>query len=405
MSDMIAFRKKKNADAQAAFRQRQANYIATLEETVTSLESIILQLQDSCREARSEARDLLQDNARLIREFREREKFGRALWQARKTERAPESDDLPPLPSSFASHAQPTNINSRTPSSHGHYSGDSMGYRTSDETSNSLCSSSYTSAPSHSYATQSPALSYTGVETEQVPSGGGGHFMNARVSRYGSYPHPMQSIDRDGPWTHNLVHSPTLTSPDVYANCTFEEQKTQLNHSETAPYLFPNSRSISPTSSIPPSSSSTSLTSPFQFIFPADGSITQDHTEFDYCRHSHTHDISLSSVGSYGARYGLGSCRANSGPSPLLPSLSQFSGSENGEATLYSKLRPRRGPSRESRSPSTAVIKAQAFGALRRTRTRTKKASEGAAKVAMEVLEARGIGIGWLETSPPSRRI
>ena len=32
MSD-VALRKKKNADAQAAFRQRRANYIATLEET------------------------------------------------------------------------------------------------------------------------------------------------------------------------------------------------------------------------------------------------------------------------------------------------------------------------------------------------------------------------------------
>jgi len=36
MSD-IAIRKKKNADAQAAFRARRANYIATLEETGLSL--------------------------------------------------------------------------------------------------------------------------------------------------------------------------------------------------------------------------------------------------------------------------------------------------------------------------------------------------------------------------------
>ncbi|KAG1831187.1 hypothetical protein DFJ58DRAFT_872191, partial [Suillus subalutaceus] len=58
----ITLRKKKNADNQAAFRQRRANYIATLEETVTSLESVLLQLQDSCREARSEAGYLRQDN-------------------------------------------------------------------------------------------------------------------------------------------------------------------------------------------------------------------------------------------------------------------------------------------------------------------------------------------------------
>jgi len=40
------------------------------------------------------------------------------------------------------------------------------------------------------------------------------------------------------------------------------------------------------------------------------------------------------------------------------------------------------------------VIKAQAFGALRRTRTKTKKSTDGAAKVAQDVLEARGIGVG-----------
>jgi hypothetical protein len=36
----IALRKKKNADAQAAFRARRANYIATLEETGISFPSI-----------------------------------------------------------------------------------------------------------------------------------------------------------------------------------------------------------------------------------------------------------------------------------------------------------------------------------------------------------------------------
>ena len=33
----VALRKKKNADAQAAFRARRANYIATLEETGSTL--------------------------------------------------------------------------------------------------------------------------------------------------------------------------------------------------------------------------------------------------------------------------------------------------------------------------------------------------------------------------------
>ncbi|EJD05428.1 uncharacterized protein FOMMEDRAFT_152737 [Fomitiporia mediterranea MF3/22] len=54
--------RKKNADAQAAFRARRANYIATLEETVTSLEAVVVQLQDSCCEARAEASELRQEN-------------------------------------------------------------------------------------------------------------------------------------------------------------------------------------------------------------------------------------------------------------------------------------------------------------------------------------------------------
>ena len=68
-----------------------------------------------------------------------------------------------------------------------------------------------------------------------------------------------------------------------------------------------------------------------------------------------------------------------------------------------------------SRSPSPigphicstlVVTKAQAFGALRRTRTRQQRGSEGATKAAMEALEARGIGIGMarprLEDDDPS---
>ena len=236
----------------------------------------------------------------------------------------------------------------------------------------------------------------------------------------------------------SLIGSPTLTSPDMYVNRSFiDEQKTPLNHLETTPYLFPGSRSISPTTSTPPSSSTTSLTSPFQFTFPPEGSIGQERPEFDYRRHSSAHgaevtlhggtaDISLSGAGSDGVRYRIGPRRANSGPErPLLPAIPHFSGSDNGsqhergssegESTSYSqlpKLRPRRGLDRESRSPSPggppisgtlAVIKAQAFGALRRTRTRTKKSSEGAAKVAMEVLEARGIGMGVATSSKRPR--
>jgi len=88
---------------------------------------------------------------------------------------------------------------------------------------------------------------------------------------------------------------------------------------------------------------------------------------------------------------------------------------ENSEAESYHYTphnASRRATNSRSRSPSPsgppicstlAVIKAQAFGALRRTRTRQKKGSEGAAKAAMEALEARGIGIGMTKSNKRPR--
>jgi len=51
--------------------------------------------------------DLRQENSRLRHENREREKFWRALYQARKTGQVPETEDLPPPPlsSPFSGHA------------------------------------------------------------------------------------------------------------------------------------------------------------------------------------------------------------------------------------------------------------------------------------------------------------
>lgn len=143
-------------------------------------------------------------------------------------------------------------------------------------------------------------------------------------------------------------------------------------------------------------------------------------------------DISLAGPGSDAVRYRLGAPRrANSdGDRGLIPSLPTFSGSDHssqndrgsseGESGPYSHQRPpppRRytAPSRSSRSPSPgtppisgtlAVIKAQAFGALRRTRTRQKKTGEGASRAAMEALEARGIGMGvGVSTSNKRQRL
>ncbi|KAJ7293595.1 hypothetical protein C8J57DRAFT_1429373 [Mycena rebaudengoi] len=364
--------------AQAAFRARRANYIATLEETVTSLESVVLQLQDSCREARAEAQQLRQENASIRHEYR---KIWQ-IWQSRKGE----NDDLPPLP-------QPI-LNGHMGSSSMHqYGAEGMAYRTHDEAA--LCNGQYNAGPSHSYS-HSPSMPYTGSVGTDVSGGETSpHPLTQRSAKYGPYAYSVHGTHRDQ--SFSASESPTLTG------FPGDEQKASINNLDTAPYVFPGSRSISP-SSTTPSSSSASLTSPFQFAF----SENAERAEYDYRRNSNPR----SDVGIHGQTPKLGTRRADSSADrpilPILPPLSHDRGSSDGDSNSYAhpRLRPRRdsliSPPSRSSSPTVppqlsgtlAVIKAQAFGALRRTRARTKKTSDGAAKTALDVLEARGIEMG-----------
>ncbi|THV04923.1 hypothetical protein K435DRAFT_774195 [Dendrothele bispora CBS 962.96] len=407
----IALRKKKNADAQAAFRARRANYISTLEETVTNLESVVLQLQDSCRESRSEAQELRQENARLRQALRDRENFWRAVWP-RKGQSSSDSDDFPPTPPTFNSQLSVTT----------QYSDPSLS-----------CSNQY----------PSPATSYP-IENDPL----GGHRSAPKYTQY-PWPQPItQSSSSSGmsgvPTTNSSnspdfsTESPTVNSSDMSFIGRFPQDSDEQKVSMNAPYVgFPSSRSISPSSSTPSSSTPTSVSSSFHFNF-SEGSAAAVHDrsqDFDYRRqatqhppevtlHGGTADISLAASGADGVRYRLGSTSTARSPTerghiPILPPLS--AGSDNGsQHELGSsdgggggdypphKLRSRRGTgnnhngasSRNSRSPSPgvaplsgtlAVIKAQAFGALRRTRVRSKRPADGAAKVAMDVLESRGI--------------
>jgi len=208
-----------------------------------------------------------------------------------------------------------------------------------------------------------------------------------------------------------------VTTNDVpflprYSSHNFEDQKILPSVLDSAPYP-PTSRSHSPASTRP-SSSSTSLTSPFQFPFN-DGSAPHEKADFDYRRH-HPPEVTLHggmadvSLLSHGLR--LGTRRSDSItdrplfsplPGSLKTNILTGDGGEFKSDLSHSKLRPRRTLAHATRSPSPgapplsgtlAVIKAQAFGALRRTRSRAKKGADGAAKVALEALEARGIGMG-----------
>ncbi|KAH6917364.1 hypothetical protein BKA70DRAFT_332044 [Coprinopsis sp. MPI-PUGE-AT-0042] len=444
----VALRKKKNADAQAAFRARRANYIATLEETVNSLESVVLQLQDSCREARTEAQELRQENARLRHESREREKYYRLLWQSRKPGQA--TEELPPLPPSSCSSLLSDNISAGTSSSHGaQYTEDNGTYRADDS-----CPTPFTGSE-NSYTSPAAPL----VEPDNGSNNG------SRTAKYTPYAYslPMHGSPRDSRWSMHLPgaitgatmtdsggghtpiyhQSPSLHAPELSFSYPTEDQKPSHHASlDRNSYTFPTieerfaqrpsengalsgSRPMSP-SAAAASSTSGVLTSPFAFTF-TDSVANNDRREFgfrrpslpqgDFSLHGGTAavDIAIPGLPSDAARYRLNSRRDGLG---LLPELAPgnedtaiSSDREHADDSVTSRLRRRRGTVPSSRSPSpglpslsctVAVIKAQAFGALRRPRARGKKSSEGAARVAMDVLEARGIGVGG--PAPASKR-
>jgi hypothetical protein len=408
---------------------------------------------------------LRQEIARIRHEARERENYWRALWQSRKTGHGPDSDDLPPTPPAYSpSHSQPSSVGSHmTPSHINQYSNDNMGYRTGDNPSSSLPNGHYPSGTNHAYPTHSPALSFAGAENDHMSGDPSAQSLSSqRGLKYAPYTYPIQGSTRSAHWSsamahkaspvgesapanHSSSHSPTFVESPTLTSSTMsyvgrfpgEDQKMPLNNIDTAPYVFPNGRSHSPNTSTPSTASVTPpLTSSFQFTFP-EGSIPHDRSEFEFRRqgnngpevtlHGGTADISLAGSSADAVRYRLGARRSDSGGDrPFFPTLQQLSSNDNGSPhergssegdsnPHRSRLRPRRdvAPSQTSRSPSPsgppisgtlAVIKAQAFGALRRARARTKKLSEReAAKAAMVPLESRGIGMG-VSVSTGSKR-
>ena len=400
---------------------------------VTNLEAVVLQLQDSCREARAEASELRQDNSRLRNAGREREKFWRALWQTKKGSES-QVDEFPPPPSCFGPmHPQITAINSQIGPAVGPYAEDPLQYP-ADHTP-PFSDVTYPTGASNELTARSPSVPYAHGESESHRS----------ANQFTPYPSPPRNLMRDVTWappialtgssggdsghagssssSHSptFVESPSVTTADVpylsrFPNHNYEDQKVLPSPLDSTSYL-PTSRSHSP-SSTRPSSSSTSLTSPFQFPFN-DGSVPHEKGDFDYRRHHPPEvtlhggiaDVSLLGHGAEGIRLRLGTRRSESTTDrPLFSPLSDLiksdiaiDGGDMRSDVAHSKLRPRRTIAHANRSPSPgapplsgtlAVIKAQAFGALRRTRSRAKKGADSAAKVALEALEARGIGMG-----------
>ncbi|KAI0361640.1 hypothetical protein OH77DRAFT_448774 [Trametes cingulata] len=310
-----ALRKKKNADAQAAFRARRANYIATLEETVTNLESVVLQLQESCRTMKSQLSDASQENARLRTELEHKDSMIRMYEQQKKLDREPQDDY--PMSSYTPIRTPPLTIpSSMSAGPSTHYGDDAMRYGSSSNPAASMGGSSYHNPNAQDYPQRSPALGYVSV-------GGGGSEPrsmdpHSRMARYDAYtPYAIDTSGRDGGWvshpgtavsdpgsmdnssaTHSptfVESSPTLTSSEVsypgrYGGVA-DDQKIPLTPLSTSSYMFPPSRSLSPAASTPSSTSSTSLApASYPFTFP-EGTALQDRPEF--YRRPHAPELTL----------------------------------------------------------------------------------------------------------------
>ncbi|KAG6819181.1 hypothetical protein H0H93_014579 [Arthromyces matolae] len=424
MSDAIKKKKKTNAECHAAFRTRRAKYITALEETgmpkrsyffpsfltphqATNLESVVIQLQESCREAHHENQELQQAKINLQHEFREREKFWRILL-AKKSERGADCEnvELPHLLPSFLSPPSSGDIGSAPMSQ---YPAGASNYRLDEDTSN--CHSPYTYNPSS-------VVSYSGLESESLSDAPWSSQVSQNVSSSAeSSAHSSRSP--------GFIGSTAVPSTDMSFVRRFppEGQKVPLSTLNTAAYAFSDSHSIFPSSSTPNSASSSSLPS-FRFSFPDKGG--QDRPEHEDRRHKlHPHgpgEVTLNggianklSVGpaSDAVKYRLANQKDPiSSERPLLPMLPPLSGSDHGSsngdiAHSHSRTPRRTGISRSrsrSRSPPPAIsgtlaaIRSHAFGAAHRPRRTIRTVDRAlSAKIAMNVLESRG-----LRMAPPS---
>lgn len=474
--DDAAQRKKKNADAQAAFRARRANYIATLEETgsspvrcthpsarspsfctVTNLEKVVVTLQASCREATEDAARLRTENTRLQSEARDREKFWRALWQTRKTGMPPDPADATCLPSYAQSHPSPAS--STSSGSAGllspavtaqdgriHFTGNPALIPPSHPSNYGL-SGEYAQQPSPSTSTAATVANGQGEPLGSpssaayngcVPYVGEDASREDNWSPSDMYPAQDCKPGMDGTHSPTFVESPTGTASELtyntqYASSVYPTVVEATYTTERSLYLFSPSRSVSPalTQASTTSTSSLSATSTsmptYPFTFP-EGAAMQDQPHFSFRQHFTLSGgqacVATAETQGDALRHKLAGRAGLSAPGPARPPYAFHETSSCAEDEYPSSVHStpavhfRRNTAPEalhnpspSRSPSPgphisgtlAIIKAQTFGALRRTRGRSRPSSEGLAKAAVHALASQSLGLG-LVTGPPSKR-
>ncbi|KDQ08488.1 hypothetical protein BOTBODRAFT_37928 [Botryobasidium botryosum FD-172 SS1] len=469
-------KRKKNADAQAAFRVRRANYISNLEETVTGLEVIVRQLQDACRSARDEANQLRMENNRLLanmESLRQREAHWRSLCSPAASMPHPDAPDLfyrQQMGSSDSlgqNMGHPDDVQMQVlplPDHPNPLQPLSLGMTSLPDLMSQFGSGGPSSAsPFESPLGVSPSMSHQGFHTSRA------RVRDGRVS--GPTPHRREGGEVDyspfdsftmyargeagrdfdwapeslgGPSAEGQFQSPSMQQqfasrgrPEIRQggfSAEFNSHASRDSSSDASaraihiPDLdndrsFPGSRSLSPSSDVSAAVSATS--SSFDSTM-ADLSLFGPSTMFGAHANLSQPDMrNLNNVPlpSFAASDGEtihmddGSGlsrnqtikaphqRTHSNPEApifdtrLAPSDASFAGpSSSGRKLSVPDAYMDQGspaPNSPPLSNTLAVIKAQSFGTLRKSRGKTKPSrSENAVKVAMEVLNARGLGLG-----------
>ncbi|KAG8734147.1 hypothetical protein FRC11_010892 [Ceratobasidium sp. 423] len=372
-TELASLRRKKNADAQAAFRSRRANYIANLEETVTRLEFVVRQLQNNCREARDLAEEAKQENVELratINSLRQAERERERVWRALNNRGGPQA--------TLSDTSSDTDGSLVHPSCQQQLGMVQMGDTLMDYQGRSLAYPQHNELAVHQLP--SPADTMNALPSYDAYGNQNMMMSSANYSLFNDH------HDGSAQWTNTSMGGNAYSSMD--------------DGSGAAPMTCsPGSGQII----IPELSDENQMDRNTMVRFHnSPGTLTTFDPTVVHMRHPST----SASNSDHGASSEEVEVMDPQTPRRLTRSRSHLrrqSGSDPypTPSTASSEARRERRRAREGSadaptfSDTLAVIKAQAFGTARKTRTRANRGvSEHAARVAMEVLEARGLSLG-----------
>ncbi|KAG8908103.1 hypothetical protein FRB99_000547 [Tulasnella sp. 403] len=385
-NEALLEKKRKNASAQAAFRARRSTYIANLEETVTSLETVVRKLQDACRDAHDDISELREENVRLkalVVGFEERERIWKAYAKA-----------TAGTPAAVAATSQ---LSVTAPPTH---------HGTVETPLSSAGSLHDQSASGTCYGEEGTVYGDDAYNFGKVEDCDVEHMRN---NGYLQQQNPALRLYTSGP-SSTITASPTpLSSVPLAAipttpntapiDCNFNGLPSMTMYTTNGTGAQDGSN-YCVDANMPPSNYSAQCALPSAYTISLDYSAPPSHRR-TLSQTSPTDDangergqdgsVDFGAVDANGQPKDQGRSRTrrhsySAFPAPLPPAPRSSTRNSKGS----------RGATDSAMSNTLAVIKAQAFGNVRKTRARAKKNPQSgeAARAAIEILEARGLGLG-----------